>query len=164
LNFLAHIFRVLQGFTLYSELAGWTPTLQDIQAIALVISNDFATVTAARKAQSAGDDWMAHSIYFIRDSLFFMLFEKAVSFADAGQLIRILKYWGLAFRGVGQHNYARECAEVLVHWRYELTDKLRSALAICCVHCNMRDTHLQCHLEFPCFRAPAILGVRCGMR
>ncbi|KAJ7795466.1 hypothetical protein B0H14DRAFT_3554157 [Mycena olivaceomarginata] len=80
------------------------------------------------KAQSAGDDWMAHSIYFIRDSLFFMLFEKAVSFADAGQLIRVLKYWGLAFRGVGQHNYARECAEVLVRWRYELTDKLRSAL------------------------------------
>ncbi|KAJ7876876.1 hypothetical protein B0H14DRAFT_2342476 [Mycena olivaceomarginata] len=125
---ILHCVMVLQGFTLYSELAGWTPTLQDIQAIALVISNDFATATAARKAQSAGDDWMAHSIYFIRDSLFFMLFEKAVSFADAGQLIRVLKYWGLAFRGVGQHNYARECAEVLVRWRYELTDKLRSAL------------------------------------
>ncbi|KAJ7834341.1 hypothetical protein B0H14DRAFT_3462101 [Mycena olivaceomarginata] len=125
---ILHCVMVLQGFTLYSELAGWTPTLQDIQAIALVISNDFATATAARKAQSAGDDWMAHSIYFIRDSLFFMLFEKAVSFADAGQLIRVLKYWGLAFRGVGQHNYARECAEVLVRWRYELTDKLRRAL------------------------------------
>jgi hypothetical protein len=27
---------------------------------------------------------MAHSIYFIRDSLFFCLFEKAVSFADPG--------------------------------------------------------------------------------
>ncbi|KAJ7337029.1 hypothetical protein DFH08DRAFT_705992 [Mycena albidolilacea] len=119
---------VIQGFTLYSQLAGWSPTLEDIQTIALVISNDFATATAARKAQTAGDDWMAHSIYFIRDSLFFMLFEKAVSFADAGQLIRVLKYWGLAFRGVGQHNYARECAEVLVRWRYELTDKLRSAL------------------------------------
>ncbi|KAJ7791458.1 hypothetical protein B0H14DRAFT_2624967 [Mycena olivaceomarginata] len=85
---ILHCVMVLQGFTLYSELAGWTPTLQDIQAIAL----------------------------------------KAVSFADAGQLIRVLKYWGLAFRGVGQHNYARECAEVLVRWRYELTDKLWSAL------------------------------------
>ncbi|KAJ7751862.1 hypothetical protein B0H14DRAFT_3896747 [Mycena olivaceomarginata] len=40
---------------------------------------------------------MAHSIYFIRDSLFFCMFEKAVSFADPGQLIRVLKYWGLAF-------------------------------------------------------------------
>ncbi|KAJ6620519.1 hypothetical protein B0H10DRAFT_2359050 [Mycena sp. CBHHK59/15] len=102
--------------------------LHYIQMIALTISNDFATATAAKQAQAAGDDWMAHSIYFIRDSLFFMLFEKAVSFADAGQLIRVLKYWGLAFRGVGQHNYARECAEVLVRWRYELPDKLRSSL------------------------------------
>ncbi|KAJ7722835.1 hypothetical protein B0H16DRAFT_1473181 [Mycena metata] len=125
---ILHCVMVLQGFTLYSQLAGWSPTLEDIQTIALVISNDFATATAARKAQAAGDDWMAHSIYFIRDSLFFMLFEKAVSFADAGQLIRVLKYWGLAFRGVGQHNYARECAEVLVRWTYELPAKLRLAL------------------------------------
>jgi hypothetical protein len=94
----------------------------------LTISTDFATATAAKKAQAAGDDWMAHSIYFIRDSLFFCMFEKAVSFADPGQLIRVLKYWGLAFRGVGQHNYARECAEVLVRWKYELPDKLRRAL------------------------------------
>ncbi|KAJ7847579.1 hypothetical protein B0H14DRAFT_2231359, partial [Mycena olivaceomarginata] len=97
-------------------------------ATALAISTDFATATAAKAAQAAGDDWMAHSIYFIRDSLFFCLFEKAVSFADPGQLIRVLKYWSLAFRGVGQHNYARECAEVLVRWKYELPDKLRQAL------------------------------------
>ncbi|KAJ7754919.1 hypothetical protein B0H14DRAFT_2303957, partial [Mycena olivaceomarginata] len=89
---------------------------------------DFATATAEKQAQAAGDDWMAHSIYFIRDSLFFMLLEKACSFADAGQLIRVLRYWGLAFRSVGQHNYARECAVVLVHWRYELTPKLQLAL------------------------------------
>ncbi|KAJ7804907.1 hypothetical protein B0H14DRAFT_2527121 [Mycena olivaceomarginata] len=86
------------------------------------------SLTAGKSAQEAGDDWMAHSIYFIRDSLFFCLFEKAVSFGDPGQLIRVLKYWGLAFRGVGQHNYARECAEVLVRWKYELPDKLRWAL------------------------------------
>ncbi|KAJ7890948.1 hypothetical protein B0H14DRAFT_3700607 [Mycena olivaceomarginata] len=88
-----------------------------IAPIALTISTNFATATAAKKAQAAGDDWMAHSIYFIRDSLFFCLFGKSV-----------LKYWGLAFRGVGQHNYARECAEVLVRWRYELPDKLRLGL------------------------------------
>jgi hypothetical protein len=52
---------------------------------------------------------------------------RAVSFADAGH-IRVLKYWVLAFCGVGQHNYPRECAEVLVRWRYEPTNKLRSAL------------------------------------
>ncbi|KAJ7447287.1 hypothetical protein B0H11DRAFT_1878746 [Mycena galericulata] len=125
---ILHCVMVINGFTLYSQLSGWQPTLADIQAIALTISTDFATATAAQKAQAAGDDWMAHSIYFIRDSLFFCMFEKAVSFADPGQLIRVLKYWGLAFRGVGQHNYARECAEVLVRWKYELPDKLRWAL------------------------------------
>ncbi|KAJ7739617.1 hypothetical protein B0H14DRAFT_2407680 [Mycena olivaceomarginata] len=76
--------------------------------------HQFCNCNCCKKAQAAGDDWMAHSIYFIRDSLFFCLFEKA--------------YWGLAFRGVGQHNYARECAEVLVRWRYELPDKLRLGL------------------------------------
>jgi hypothetical protein len=29
---------------------------------------------------------------------------------------------------VGQHNYARECAEVLIRWKYELHNKLRWAL------------------------------------
>ncbi|KAJ7112391.1 hypothetical protein C8R43DRAFT_903646, partial [Mycena crocata] len=125
---ILHCVMVINGFTLYSQLSGWKPTLQEIQAIACTISNDFATATAAKSAQAAGDDWMAHSIYFIRDSLFFCMFEKSVSFADPGQLIRVLKYWGLAFRGVGQHNYARECAEVLVRWRFELPDKLRRAL------------------------------------
>ncbi|KAJ7190204.1 hypothetical protein GGX14DRAFT_580009 [Mycena pura] len=125
---ILHCVMVINRFTLYSQLSGWQPSLEDIQAIALIISTDFATATAAKEAQAAGDDWMAHSIYFIRDSLFFCLFEKAVSFADPGQLIRVLKYWGLAFRGVGQHNYARECAEVLVRWKYELPDKLQRAL------------------------------------
>ncbi|KAJ7805523.1 hypothetical protein B0H14DRAFT_3153397 [Mycena olivaceomarginata] len=111
------IARVINGFTLYSQLSEWRPTLKDIKAFALTISTNFATATAAKKAQAAGDDWMAHSIYFI-----------LVSFSDPGQLIRVLKYWGLAFRGVGQHNYARECAEVLVRWRYELPDKLRLGL------------------------------------
>ncbi|KAJ7056827.1 hypothetical protein C8F01DRAFT_1087095 [Mycena amicta] len=125
---ILHCVMVIKGFTVYSQLSKWQPTLADIQAIALTISTGFATATAAKEAQAAGDDWMAHSIYFIRDSLFFCMFEKAVSFADPGQLIRVLKYWSLAFRGVGQHNYARECAEILVRWKYELPDKLKQAL------------------------------------
>ncbi|KAJ7798347.1 hypothetical protein B0H14DRAFT_3545085 [Mycena olivaceomarginata] len=63
---------------------------------ALTISTDFATATAAKRSQAVGDDWMAYSIYFIRDGLL-CLFEKAVSFADPEQLIRVLKNWGLAF-------------------------------------------------------------------
>jgi hypothetical protein len=53
---------------------------------------------------------------------------KKRSVLQTGQLIRVLKYWGLAFRGFGQHNYARECAEVLVRCKYELPDELRRAL------------------------------------
>ncbi|KAJ7819694.1 hypothetical protein B0H14DRAFT_2600447 [Mycena olivaceomarginata] len=71
--------------------------------------------------------WHIPSISFVT-RYFSASLEKVVSFADPGQLIRVLKYWGLAFRGVGQHNYARECAEVLVRWRYELPDKLRLGL------------------------------------
>jgi hypothetical protein len=58
----------------------------------------------------------------------FCEFEHAVCHADAGRVIRIFKYWAFAFRGAGQHNYARECVEVLVKWKYELTDALRTAL------------------------------------
>lgn len=71
--------------------------------------------------------WHIPSISFVT-RYFSASLEKVVSFADPGQLIRVLKYWGLAFCGVGQHNYARECAEVLVRWRYELPDKLRLGL------------------------------------
>jgi hypothetical protein len=39
-----------------------------------------------------------------------------------------MKYWCLSFRGASQHNYARECAEVLLKWKYELDDMLRKAL------------------------------------
>ncbi|KAJ7112888.1 hypothetical protein C8R44DRAFT_741243 [Mycena epipterygia] len=105
-NAMEHL-EVIQGFMLYSQLVGWTPTLEKIQAIALILSSDFANATAAKKVQAVGDDW----IYFICDLLFFMLFEKAVSFADAGQLICVLKYWSLAFCGVRQHNYARKTQE-----------------------------------------------------
>ena len=76
----------------------------------------------------AGDDWQAHDIYFIRDALVFCEFEQAVAYADPGRVLRVMKYWCLSFRGASQHNYARECAEVLLKWKYELDDMLRKAL------------------------------------
>ncbi|KAK6995635.1 hypothetical protein R3P38DRAFT_2800815 [Favolaschia claudopus] len=96
---ILHCVMVIKGFTRFSELSQWRPSLADIQAISQRISTEFATATAAQAAQAAGDEWMAHSVY-----------------------------WVLAFRGVGQHNYARECVEVLVRWKYELSDKSRRAL------------------------------------
>ncbi len=88
----------------------------------------FANKKEAEKAQAAGDDWLAHEILFTRDVLLFLLFEHGVSHAGTGIVLRVMKYWALAFRGAGQHNYARECVEILVRWKYELTNDLRKAL------------------------------------
>ncbi len=57
-----------------------------------------------------------------------MVFEHAVSTADAGIVLRVLKYWAFAFRGASQHNYARECVEILLKWKYELGPELQAAL------------------------------------
>ncbi|KAF8993336.1 hypothetical protein BDZ89DRAFT_1184406, partial [Hymenopellis radicata] len=99
-----------------------------IVILATEIQDEFTTTTVARKAKESKDDWLAHSVLFMRDALFFCEFEHAVSYADAGRVIRVMKYWCLAFRGAGQHNYARECAEVLVKWKYETTEASRAAL------------------------------------
>ncbi|KAH9922988.1 uncharacterized protein B0H18DRAFT_935100 [Fomitopsis serialis] len=92
------------------------------------IGERFTVGSEAIKAQSIGDDCLAHSIYFIRDALFFCEFEHAVAHADAGRVLRVLKYWAFSFEGAGQHNYARECVEVHVKWKYELPAALRTAL------------------------------------
>ena len=78
--------------------------------------------------KEVGDDWEAHDILFIRDSLLFCEFEQAVAYADPGRILRVMKYWCLLFRGASQHNYARECAEVLIKWKYELDEMLKMAL------------------------------------
>jgi len=41
---------------------------------------------------------------------------------------QVLRYWCFAFRGAGQHNYAWECAEVLLKWKYEIDEDLRKVL------------------------------------
>jgi hypothetical protein len=104
------------------------PTVEELKPLAKQIFEGYTTVKAARQAKDANDDFHAHEIYFIRDALFFMVFEQAVSHADAGRVLRVLKYWTFAFRGVKQHNYARECAEVLLRLQYETTPAVRAVL------------------------------------
>ncbi|KAJ7195376.1 hypothetical protein GGX14DRAFT_575693 [Mycena pura] len=122
-----HCVMVKKGFKLISQLKAWRPTLDDIKLMSTTLFEEFTTTTAAETAKAANDDYFAHSVYFIRDALFFCKFEKSVSIADAGAVMRVLKYWALAFRGAGQHNYARECVEVIVRSKYEMTDALRLA-------------------------------------
>ncbi|KAJ6603381.1 hypothetical protein DFH09DRAFT_1242761 [Mycena vulgaris] len=85
---------------------------------------EFTITSNVEMSKSVNDDYRAHSQLFIRDTLIFCVFGHAVAFADAGVVLRALKY---SFRGAGLHNYARECIEVLVQWEYELTPAMRAA-------------------------------------
>ncbi|KAJ7233439.1 hypothetical protein C8J57DRAFT_1090569 [Mycena rebaudengoi] len=124
---ILHCVMVKQGFTVFSQLKEWRPTLQEVRDLVVILVDEFATTTAAETAKALNNDYMAHSIYFIRDALIFCKFEKSVSIGDAGGVMRVLKYWALAFRGAGQHNYARECVEVIIRTKYEMPDTLRLA-------------------------------------
>lgn len=114
--------------TRWSELARWKPTPEMISKFAQRFVGRYANPTTALEAKSVKDDVLAHSVYFIRDSLLFCEFEHAVSHADAGRVLCVLKYWAFSFRGAGLHNYARECLEILLRWKYELDPPLRLAL------------------------------------
>ncbi|KAJ7572576.1 hypothetical protein C8J56DRAFT_806986 [Mycena floridula] len=122
------VMSVLFSFNQWSQLRTWRPTLDEILELSVTLRDTLSTVAAAEAAKEAKDDWQAHNIYFIRDALLFCRFEHAVSYSDAGPILRVMKYWLLAFRGAGQHNYARECAEVLIKWKYEMTEPMRMAM------------------------------------
>ncbi|KAJ7846188.1 hypothetical protein B0H14DRAFT_2584259 [Mycena olivaceomarginata] len=115
--------RILYGVMLkknikrWADLAKWKPTLDELTTFA----QEF------KVQRTVNDDYYAHSVYFIRDAFIFCVFEHSVAFADAGGVLRVLKYWALSFRGAGLHNYARECLEILVQWKYELTPEAQAA-------------------------------------
>ncbi|KAH7905106.1 hypothetical protein BJ138DRAFT_1018176 [Hygrophoropsis aurantiaca] len=116
------------GMTRWSELAKWKPEEEEVSKFVQEFVLEYTNPSTAENAKAIQDDWRAHSVYFIRDTLLFCEFEHAVSHADAGRVLRVLKYWSFSFRGAGLHNYARECIEILLRWKYELSPELRAAL------------------------------------
>ena len=120
--------RAKKGFLRWSELKNWQPNFKEIKSLAKEILLEWADTSAAEKMKEAGDDWQAHDIYYIWDALLFCEFKQAVVHADPGCILQNMRYWCLSFRGASQHNYARECAEVLLKWKYELDEMLRKAL------------------------------------
>lgn len=112
----------------WSQLGSWRPDLATLQDVSRKIYKTYTTAARAEAALQVKDCYLAHDIYFMRDALQFCTFERAVSFGDPGVILRVLKYWAFGFRGAGQHNYARECAEILVHFKYETSDAMRAAL------------------------------------
>ncbi|GAW01064.1 hypothetical protein LENED_002634 [Lentinula edodes] len=126
---LIHLVMVQKGYQQWDELSKWQPSgFEDLKAVAEKIRDEWATTAAAEQKKELKDDWNARSSYFIRDALLFLEFEAATRFADPGRVLRILKFWSLSFRGAGQHNYARECVEVLVQFKYETPEELQKAL------------------------------------
>ncbi|KAJ7817124.1 hypothetical protein B0H14DRAFT_2602244 [Mycena olivaceomarginata] len=111
--------KVKKGFTLISELKKWCPTLDEIKLLSATITDEFATTTAAERAKLR----MTTTLH-----IQYILFGTPYSSASLRRgVMRVLKYWALAFRGAGQHNYARECVEVIIRSKYEMTDALRLA-------------------------------------
>ncbi|KAI0063040.1 hypothetical protein BV25DRAFT_1765596, partial [Artomyces pyxidatus] len=130
-SLIAHILYTLMcvlPMTQYSELTTWEPTVEEFKSFVEYFVDNFTDALKAGEAKAVQDDYLAHSIYFIRDALIFCEFEHAVSQADAGRVLRVLKYWSFSFRGAGLHNYARECVEILLRWKYELQPVVRDAL------------------------------------
>ena len=112
----------------WAALCAWMPSFEQIVKTAEWIVTNFTTSVAVLLARDTPDDYLARSILFIHDALLFCEFESAVSFADPGRVLHVLKYWVYSFRGAGMHNYARECLDILMRWKYELTEAQRAAM------------------------------------
>jgi hypothetical protein len=119
--------RLKKNIKRWADLAKWKPTVEDLTVFAQEFVDEFTTTIKAESAKNVNDNYYAHSIYFICDALIFCVFEHAVAFADAGGVLRVLKYWALSFRGADLHNYAWECLEILLQWKYELTPEAQAA-------------------------------------
>ena len=93
-------------FSHWSDLKTWQPDFDEIKSLAEAIVSEHANTSAAEMMMDTGDDWQAHNIYFICDALVFCEFEQAVTYADPGCVLQVMKYWCLSFQGASQHNYA----------------------------------------------------------
>ncbi|KAF9025500.1 hypothetical protein BDZ89DRAFT_1135406 [Hymenopellis radicata] len=72
----------------WNTLRQWEPTLDELKSLV----TDIAGYDAADQAKKRKDDWAAHDAFFIRDALLFCDFEDAVAHADAGCVLRVMKF------------------------------------------------------------------------
>lgn len=101
------------------------PSSDEIKALAQTIQQKYTTSKAAQAAKEKNDDVFTHACLYLRDVLFFMEFESAVSHADAGRVLLVIKYRAYMFHGAGLTNYAWEALEILLIWEHELSGALR---------------------------------------
>ncbi|KAF8869864.1 hypothetical protein CPB84DRAFT_1818522 [Gymnopilus junonius] len=79
----------------------------------------FMTTSAAHEALEIGDEVLAHSILFIRDSLFFWEFCDAIRDADVGRMWVVYDFWVYMTHGAGCHNYGNEILEMKAMFTHE---------------------------------------------
>jgi hypothetical protein len=126
--------RELKSFKHYSYLTKWNPSASELRETAEQIVDQFLDAGRVEEALDEGidnkfrDHVLAHSMLFMREALLLEIFKHGVRWADPGVILRVIQLWMFAFRGAGQVNYMRECLEILLTWRNELTPGLKAAL------------------------------------
>jgi len=100
-------------------MSSWAPDCAEFERVVDEVISRYATTSAAHDALEAGDDVLAHSILFIRDSLFFWEFCDAIRDADVGRMWVVYDFWVFMMRGAGCHNYGNEILEMKAQFLHE---------------------------------------------
>lgn len=109
-------------------LQDWLPTISQFEEVTEEIYARFTTSRAADDALHGGDEVLAHSILFIRDSLFFWEFSDAIRDADVGRMWLVYDFWLYMMRGAGCNNYGNEILEMKAQFLYEFPEHLREVV------------------------------------
>ncbi|CAA7263910.1 unnamed protein product [Cyclocybe aegerita] len=107
-----------------SNLKDWLPSCPDFDAVVDRVVMQYTTTSAAQDALDSGDELLAHSILFMRDSLFFWEFCDAIRDADVGRMWIVYNFWVFMMRGAGCHNYGNEILEMKAQFQHEFPDLL----------------------------------------
>ncbi|KZS96883.1 hypothetical protein SISNIDRAFT_406895 [Sistotremastrum niveocremeum HHB9708] len=123
----------VMNFKNIQEVEEWTPSYEDLVSASASIYESFLDPDVPKKAMQKtstgeGDHVFAQNCWFMRDGLLTWMFEEAVRNGDPGIIWHIVKMWMYSFRGAGQTNYMRECAELIVRFETELPEDLKTAL------------------------------------
>jgi hypothetical protein len=112
-------------------LHSWLPSIDEFEDVVEKVHSWFTTTRAAHNAIHSGDEVLAHSILFIRDSLLFWEFCDAICDADVGRMWLVYNFWVFMMRGAGCHNYGNEILEMKAQFLYELPPLLREIVERC---------------------------------
>ncbi|KAF8871852.1 hypothetical protein CPB84DRAFT_1854765 [Gymnopilus junonius] len=121
-SLIAHILdctRIVLSKRSVAELKDWKPSCDEFEKVVDGIYSRFMTTSAAHEALEIGDEVLAHSILFIRDSLFFWEFCDAIRDADVGRMWVVYDFWVYMMHGAGCHNYGNEILEMKAMFTHE---------------------------------------------